>query len=1266
MGLNLESGELLAVKQVLIPSASTTKDKAQEYIKGLEAEVAVLRNLSHPNIVRYLGTAREDEALNIFLEFVPGGSIASLLNKFGCFTEKVIRMYTRQLMTGLSYLHYNHIMHRDIKGANILVDNRGCIKLADFGASRKLADLATMSGHKSMKGTPYWMAPEVIKQTGHGRPADIWSVACTVIEMATGKPPWSEFLSQVSALFHIAQSKGPPLIPDHLSADAKDFLLRCFHRDPNKRPSAAELLKHPFLTDMPSTMDDTPTTPPRSTTTTATTATAVKAEAVAAAGGGGTAAVATAKAGTPANEAAGTPLSPTARGRLQGSAVTAAAAATAADSTLNGLREAPLSPTSPPDNWHDTLPGSPSLASPHHHEHAPSSPRLADNTDTPTSRLTHHLTPPTSRPTPQNTHDSHLTPFEAPQKSPPTSRPTPQNTHDSHLTPPHDTLQKPLDSDSPDPAASASFSHNLADLTHSRDAGEQGQGHDWQGQRQGQGKEQRQEQQGKGEEGKEGEGVRMSRANLMSVTSTAWQPGTFSELSDLSFRSDFNPMEEPSHNDPLGSYVTAARGHGGESSACTEDEVTGPFREHVSADSASRDDVFSDSVGGTSSRVVGERGERGEGEGRGKERGDEGESGEVEGGEKEGWEGGRAGGGREGQERGGEDRVAVMLSRGSAGGQELKQGQERKEGQQKLPVEGLSGGERLRPAAGVRPSLPQLDLSLAMSHGQVGLGGLERGESEAYSEEVLPAVCGQGSEAGAASEVADEVRAAQQRVQQAAEQGEKQREQQAAVSGENVGRPPSPSVLKQGGVGGLSGLSGAGGAGVVGGLSGMGHTTPGQTTITSRPAGLSPSPRRHRESSPARKKRILKESFVLPRDLSPSARIQPGAAAAAVTGATAAAAAAAAAATGAPAPAVVTAAATGPAVALSSPSTATQSPSPSLPSPSRRSASPSSSSSARRSHYLPSRIIHSISQSAISVPGSVSSPSYHSFEGPLSGKAGEGNRVTRTPSHGSEQRAVGSERSESESRGGEGGSGRAPTLSPRPPGIVSSKSGSWVNSIEGDFSGRQHPGSFEGFGQEGRFGGQGSGVLHRGGRGSVSSSRASVGGVGGGIGGMGGGLGGGSGGPVVGLGGVGRVLSGGGGVPVGRSGSGGSLFASGVGGGLYPSGGNVLALLHDSTDSFVGQSGDLKRQQWEAELQQELALQREEKRKQMSRSSSNGSAAGGVGASHANSIGSGSIASGIGSANTSISASASASASGSREFFGPSGSVSSPRRNPPV
>ncbi|KAJ7973364.1 Mitogen-activated protein kinase kinase [Quillaja saponaria] len=248
MGMNLDSGELLAVKQVLIAASSASKEKAQVHIKELEEEVKLLKDLSHPNIVRYLGTVREEESLNILLEFVPGGSISSLLGKFGAFPETVIKTYTKQLLLGLEYLHKNGIMHRDIKGANILVDNKGCIKLADFGASKQVVELATISGAKSMKGTPYWMAPEVILQTGHSFSADIWSVGCTVIEMATGKPPWSQQYQEVAALFHIGTTKSHPPIPEHLSVGAKDFLLKCLQKEPNLRPSASELLQHPFVT----------------------------------------------------------------------------------------------------------------------------------------------------------------------------------------------------------------------------------------------------------------------------------------------------------------------------------------------------------------------------------------------------------------------------------------------------------------------------------------------------------------------------------------------------------------------------------------------------------------------------------------------------------------------------------------------------------------------------------------------------------------------------------------------------------------------------------------------------------------------------------------------------------------------------------------------------------------------------------------------------------------------------------------------------------
>ena len=244
LGLNSDTGELMAIKQVSYAAADET------FVRTIEAEVEILKNLRHDNMVRYLGMEKDESTkiISIFIEYVSGGSLASMLSKFGKFSENLIRIYTKQILMGLSHLHDHQIMHRDIKGANILVDNNGIIKLTDFGASKKMNDLATMTeGFKSLKGTPYWMAPEVIRQTGHGRQADIWSVACTIVEMATGKPPWSQFTSQVAALFHIASGKSAPPIPSHLSKDAQDFLRLCFQRDPKMRPNAHNLLKHPFI-----------------------------------------------------------------------------------------------------------------------------------------------------------------------------------------------------------------------------------------------------------------------------------------------------------------------------------------------------------------------------------------------------------------------------------------------------------------------------------------------------------------------------------------------------------------------------------------------------------------------------------------------------------------------------------------------------------------------------------------------------------------------------------------------------------------------------------------------------------------------------------------------------------------------------------------------------------------------------------------------------------------------------------------------------------
>ena len=137
-----------------------------------------------------------------------------------------------------------------------MVDNNGICKLADFGASKRL-DLLKNTAEQSLKGTPYWMAPEVIRQAGYGRQADIWSVGCTVIEMATGKPPFSNFTTHVAVLFHIAVSKEPPPFPPNLSEVGAEFLSMCFRHEPRERPSARSLLRHPFILEEGPALNDT-------------------------------------------------------------------------------------------------------------------------------------------------------------------------------------------------------------------------------------------------------------------------------------------------------------------------------------------------------------------------------------------------------------------------------------------------------------------------------------------------------------------------------------------------------------------------------------------------------------------------------------------------------------------------------------------------------------------------------------------------------------------------------------------------------------------------------------------------------------------------------------------------------------------------------------------------------------------------------------------------------------------------------------------------
>lgn len=241
LGFNSEIGEMGAMKEVTLFSDDA---KSKESAQQLGQEIALLSRLQHPNIVQYYGSETVDDKLYIYLEYVSGGSIYKLLQDYGPLGEIAIRSYTEQILSGLAYLHAKNTVHRDIKGANILVDPSGRVKLADFGMAKHITG---QSCPLSFKGSPYWMAPEVIKNpTGCNLAVDIWSLGCTVLEMATGKPPWSQY-EGVAALFKIGNSKELPAIPENLSDEGKDFVRLCLQRNPLHRPTAAKLLEHPFV-----------------------------------------------------------------------------------------------------------------------------------------------------------------------------------------------------------------------------------------------------------------------------------------------------------------------------------------------------------------------------------------------------------------------------------------------------------------------------------------------------------------------------------------------------------------------------------------------------------------------------------------------------------------------------------------------------------------------------------------------------------------------------------------------------------------------------------------------------------------------------------------------------------------------------------------------------------------------------------------------------------------------------------------------------------
>ncbi|UYV76550.1 hypothetical protein LAZ67_14001107 [Cordylochernes scorpioides] len=248
-----ETSQLLAIKQVPVGT------DFQEIIK----EISIMQQCHSPHVVQYYGSYFHDTDLwvghlpqtaidlttpywQIVMEFCGGGSVADIMKKLRrTLSEEDIATILADTLQGLAYLHHKRKIHRDIKAGNILLDDEGRAKLADFGVAGQLSD--TMAKRNTVIGTPFWMAPEVIQEVGYDCRADIWSLGITALEMAEGKPPYGD-IHPMRAIFMIP-TKPPPTFqdPNQWSPEFVDFVQHCLVKNPEERWSALQLLQHEFI-----------------------------------------------------------------------------------------------------------------------------------------------------------------------------------------------------------------------------------------------------------------------------------------------------------------------------------------------------------------------------------------------------------------------------------------------------------------------------------------------------------------------------------------------------------------------------------------------------------------------------------------------------------------------------------------------------------------------------------------------------------------------------------------------------------------------------------------------------------------------------------------------------------------------------------------------------------------------------------------------------------------------------------------------------------